>query len=183
MTKKAKLAGNGMNARKFDAYPDRVDIRDWPYQPNLEPLPDQLINCHRVPEILDQGNEGACTGFALAAAINYLLAARRINRRVSARMLYDMARRYDEWPGENYEGSSARGAMKGWVAHGVCSDKSWPKEKQGHKYLTWEISDEASRTPGGAYFRVMHRNVRDMHAALNEVGILYATLMVHDGWG
>jgi hypothetical protein len=28
----------------------------------------------------------------------------------------------------------------------------------------------------------MHRQVRDIHAALNEVGILYATLMVHGGW-
>lgn len=35
-------------------------------------------------------------------------------------MLYELARRYDEWPGEGYEGSSARGAMKGWVRHGVC---------------------------------------------------------------
>ena len=40
---------------------------------------------------------------------------------VSPRMLYEMARRYDEWPGEEYSGSSARGAMKGWHKHGVCS--------------------------------------------------------------
>ena len=44
---------------------------------------------------------------------------------VSPRMLYNMARRYDEWPGENYSGSSARGAMKGWHKHGVCSRKHW----------------------------------------------------------
>ena len=37
-------------------------------------------------------------------------------------------------------------------------------------------------SPGGAYYRVMHRQVRDMHAALYEAGILYVTLMVHDGW-
>lgn len=36
--------------------------------------------------------------------------------------------------------------------------------------------------PGGAYYRVNHRQVRDMHSALAEVGILYATLMVHQGW-
>lgn len=33
-----------------------------------------------------------------------------------------MARRYGEWPGENYEGSSARGAMKGWHQHGGFDD-------------------------------------------------------------
>ena len=28
-----------------------------------------------------------------------------------------------------------------------------------------------------------HRDIRDMHAALDEIGILYITLMVHEGWG
>ena len=112
--------------RKLDAVPDRIDVRDWFYQPALAPLPDQLINIDLVPEILDQGSEGACTGFALAAVINFQLAhrnlinARNRERAVSPRMLYEMARKYDEWPGEKYEGSSARGGMKGWVAHGVC---------------------------------------------------------------
>jgi hypothetical protein len=174
--------------RKFDAVPDRIDIRDWFYQPTLTPLPDQVVDCPLVPVILDQGTEGACTGFALAAVINYQLAQRKLlhalnsERIVSPRMIYEMARRYDEWPGENYEGSSARGAMKGWVAHGVASRASWSDRMHGPGHLTREIADEAQRVPGGAYYRVMHRNIRDMHAALAEVGILYATLMVHEGW-
>ncbi|MEW6684066.1 MAG: C1 family peptidase [Nitrospirota bacterium] len=168
--------------RLLDAFPDRVDVRDWFYQPRLIPLPDQLINCDLVPEILDQGAEGACTGYALAAVINFLLHQRKVVRRVSPRMLYELARRYDEWPGEQYEGSSARGTMKGWVRHGVCAERSWPKDRRGVHHFTPEIATEALATPGGAYYRVMHRQVRDMHAALNEVGILYATLMVHGGW-
>src|SRR5262245_40348702 len=178
---RAKPAAARMRTRrKLDAQPDRVDVRDWIYQPTLSPLPDRLMNCQHVPLILDQGTEGACTGFALAAVINYHLAARSLQRRVSAHMLYSMARRYDEWPGENYEGSSARGAMKGWVAHGVCANTSWAKHDSVP--LTEALGREAQLTPGGAYYRVLHRNIRDMHAALAEVGILYATLMVHAGW-
>ena len=86
--------------RTLDAFPDRIDLRDWPYQPTLSALPDTLVNCSKVPIILDQGNEGACTGFALSAVVNYLLAQRGIRRTVSPRMLYEMARCYDEWPGE-----------------------------------------------------------------------------------
>jgi hypothetical protein len=174
--------------RKLDAVPDRIDIRDWFYQPLLSPLPDQVVNIDLVPEILDQGREGACTGFALAAVINYHLAnrnlinARNRDRAVSPRMIYEMARRYDEWPGEGYEGSSARGAMKGWVAHGVCRRASWPDELHGPENFSYDLSDEAQHTPGGAYYRVIHTNIRDMHAALNETGILYATIMVHEGW-
>ena len=174
--------------RKLDAFPDKIDIRDWMYQPTLAPLPDRIVNTPLVPSILDQGNEGACTGFALAAVINFQLAARKLlrpnslARMVSPRMLYEMARRYDEWPGEKYEGSSARGAIKGWIAHGVATSTTWPDKLHGHGNLTDEIADEARRTPGGAYYRVMHRNVRDIHAAIAEAGIVYATLMVHEGW-
>jgi hypothetical protein len=172
----------GRAPRRLDALPDRVDIRDWAYRPGLTGLPDRLVNCDAVPAILDQGREGACTGFALAAAINFLLRARNVQRTVSPRMLYEMARRYDEWPGERYEGSTARGAMKGWVAHGVASRQSWPDRRAGLRHMTPEIAREARLTPGGAYYRVTHRSIRDMHAALAEAGILYVTLMVHDGW-
>src|SRR5690348_15969199 len=81
--------------------------------------------------------------------------------------------------------------MKGWVPHGVCVLEDWQKidikserlmdtlEKKGK---TVTISDLARAKPGGAFYRDNHRDVRDMHAALAGVGILYCTLMVHDGW-
>jgi len=178
------LSSAELMGKNLDAVPDRVDVRDFVYQPRLGALPDQLINCAAVPEILDQGREGACTGFALAAVINFLLRQRgRGDDRASPRMLYEMARRYDEWPGEEYVGSSARGAMKGWVRHGVCSRTSWRDDQQGLAVFTPEIGAEAMRIPGGAFYRVSHKDVRDMHGALAEVGIIYVTLMVHEGWG
>jgi len=172
--------------RKLDAFPDRIDLRDWPYQPTLAPLPDQIVNCARVPEVLDQGQEGACTGFALAAVVNFLLHSRGGNRSgdnlASPRMFYELARRYDEWPGEDYEGSSARGAMKAWSRHGVCTRASWTDDQHGPGHFSQQCIDEARLIPGGAYYRVDYRQVRDVHAAIHETGIVYATLMVHDGW-
>jgi hypothetical protein len=168
--------------RKLDAMPDRVDIRDWFYQPTLAALPNEVVSVDRVPRILDQGSEGACTGFALAAVINYHLASRKLDRSVSPRMLYEMARKYDEWPGEQYEGSSARGAMIGWVRHGVCLERTWPATLHGSGHFDWKKAREARLTPGGAFFRIMHRQVRDVHAALYELGALYMTIMVHRGW-
>ncbi|MES2881840.1 MAG: C1 family peptidase [Bacteroidota bacterium] len=195
----AKTTAEKLN-KTFDAAPDKVDIRDWFYHPTLKPLPHQLINCDEVPQILDQGKEGACTGFALAAVINFHLVknkcctAKGIKGKdgVSPKMLYDMARRYDEWPGQNYEGSSARGTMKGWSAHGVVRRWMWEDWQKDHveqtsgqvkkMQLDESRAKAALEVPVGAFYRVMHTEVRDMHAALNETGILYATLMVHDGW-
>ncbi|MEO6733510.1 MAG: C1 family peptidase [Ferruginibacter sp.] len=175
--------------KTLDAFPDKIDIRDWFYQPTLSPLPAQYINFDHIPLILDQGTEGACTGFALAAVINYhLIKNKRVIPRsidkecVSPRMLYEMARRYDEWPGEDYIGSSARGSVKGWTAHGVVKKWQWEDDMTGPTHLDEERAKAGMEIPAGAYYRVTHRNIRDMHSAINESGILFATLMVHEGW-
>jgi hypothetical protein len=64
--------------KRLDAFPDRIDLRDWFYQPALISLPDSLVNIPLIKPsmILDQGQEGACTGFALAAVVNCLRAVR-----------------------------------------------------------------------------------------------------------
>lgn len=98
-------------------------------------------------------------------------------------MLYEMAKRYDEWSGEDYDGSSARGAMKGWHKHGVCSEELWRYSVDCvDKHLTKERLGDAVRRPLGAYYRVNHKDLIAMHSALAEVGILYATATVHQGW-
>lgn len=174
--------------RTLDAIPDPPDFRDRMFVPTLVEVPIRVplttYRRARVP-ILNQGVEGACTGFALATVVHYLLHQRKVvpdRTRVSARMLYEMARRYDEWPGESYSGSSARGAMKGWHKHGVCAEKVWPYAPNEAGQLTDDRASDGLRRPLGAYFRVNHRDLVAMHSAIAEVGILYATGMVHDGW-
>ena len=175
----------------LDARPDTLDFRDRMFEPTLiEVQTERPLDDYRrmkVP-VLDQGTEGACTGFGLATVVHYLLRTRTVVRddqEVSPRMLYNMARRYDEWPGENYSGSSARGAMKGWHKHGICSRQHWvydrKLEKQNTKLYTGRFED-ALRRPLGAYFRVNHKDLVSVHAAISEVGILYATSQVHEGW-
>jgi len=173
----------------FDVRRDTIDFRDLLYTPTLVEVPSAIdpeqYRQKGVP-VLYQGNEGACTGFGLATVANYLLRTRRVvpdEIEVSPRMFYEMAKRYDEWPGEKYSGSSARGAMKGWHKHGVCSSKVWPYESSDKKgVLTHERADEARTRPLGAYFRVNHKDLVAMHSALAEVGILYASANVHKGW-
>src|SRR5262249_35925600 len=177
--------------RVLDARPDTLDFRDRMFEPTLIEVQTELsLDDYRsvgVP-ILDQGTEGACTGFGLATVVHYLLRTRDVvpdPDEVSPRMLYDMARRYDEWPGTNYSGSSARGAMKGWHKHGVCSRRHWIYDKQletQEKKLYAQRYEDALRRPLGAYLRVNHKDLVAMHSAMTEVGILYATAQVHEGW-
>jgi hypothetical protein len=176
-------------ARTFDAIPDTLDFRDRMFQPTLIEVPPRidldLYRKWRVP-ILDQGIEGACTGFGLATIANYLLLRRTVDPdpvQVSPRMFYEMAKRYDEWPGEDYSGSSARGAMKGWHKHGVCTEDLWKyNSSRPDRNLSDTRVRDAAHRPLGAYYRVNHKDLISMHTALAEVGILYATATVHEGW-
>jgi hypothetical protein len=171
----------------LNARPDTIDFRDCMYVPTLVNVPTvRSVDEYRRAEveIRNQGHEGACTGYALAAVADYLLHTRRPRResgKVSAHMLYAMARRYDEWPGEGYDGSSARGAMKGWFQHGVCSESLWPSAADTAASMQERSADAIGR-PLGAYYRVDHSDLVAMHAAISEVGVLYATAQVHEGW-
>lgn len=186
--------------RTFDVRPDRIDLRDRFYQPKLVSLPSRYPKQDQIEQflpnyancfVLDQGGEGACTGFGLAAVINYIL-WRNNNYQVqgldvvSPRMLYHMAQLYDEWEGEDYVGSSCRGAMKGWHRHGVCSEALWPYRNNNGQiaYVSpakgWE-KDAADRQLG-AYYRIDKHSISDLQYAIYEVGSVYCSADVHEGW-
>ena len=173
----------------YSARPDTFDFRDRIFRPSLVEVPTELaLDTYRkwkVP-ILDQGKTWACTGFALATVVHYLMRTRKVHPEqtlVSHAMLFEMARRYDDYPGEYYLGSSARGAMKGWHQHGVCREVLWKfRARHDDRRLTADRAKDASGRPLGAYLRVNHRDLVAMHCALAEVGILYAVTQVHTGW-
>jgi len=74
---------------------------------------------------LDQGSEGACTGFSMTQEA----AARPVQvqglSNVVAKEVYRRARELDEWPGEDYEGSSVLGAAKAGKERGWYGEYRW----------------------------------------------------------
>ncbi len=175
---------------KRNVAPDRIDLRDRPYLPTVAVIPGASLEPKTDIPVLYQGDTNACTGFSLASVIYHLQrTAKRSPAQcsVSPFMLYSMARRYDEFPGDPAAdtGSSLRGAMKGWHKHGACASKLWTSEKMPTGPVK-KIADDwwldAVLRPLGAYYRVDTRSITDMHVALNEVGILYASAVCHSGW-
>jgi hypothetical protein len=75
---------------------------------------------------LDQGREGACTGFGE----EHVMALTPYSKTTSdslAQQVYYEARRQDEWEGEDYEGSSVNGAMKASRLMARISAWKWAK--------------------------------------------------------
>ncbi len=180
----------------LDARPDRLDFRDLPYRPPARALPprypsddafaDHVRRYAAANLVRDQGEEGACTGFGLAAVVQYLFWARgqlSAGTLLSARMLYHLARFYDEWPGEKYDGSSCRGALKGWHKHGVCTETLWPYDPERFVPPSPGWDADAVTRPLGVYYRIDRRSVVDMQAAIAETGAIFCSADVHSGWG
>ena len=74
------------------------------------------------PIVLDQGSTPACTGFSVSQeAAAKPVVVKNITNAV-ALALYKRAQQLDEWPGENYDGSSVLGAIK------AGTEKKWYTE-------------------------------------------------------
>lgn len=176
-----------------NALPDPFDARDFEYRPRLQPLPaalDQRQGSQERYVLRQDGN--SCTGHALAAVINAVLARPESADgagaagfpHVSPYMLYRLARRYDEFEGDSDVGSSLRGEFKGWFNHGVLLEADWPELNQ---YPEPELSDgdvaaKARERPLGAFYRVNPYCLDDMQSAICELNAICVSAMVHEGW-
>lgn len=169
--------------------PDRPDFRDYIYQSGLAIVPPRHWP-GQIPagRIRDQGNSFACTGFALAAAIDLQLGHVRGDHKadaassaVSERMLYECARLNDEWVDGGRGGSSLRAAIKGFYQNGVCAQTDAPWVGSARWALTRKISLAARQVTLGAYFRLAPELLA-FQAALVEVGSVLVSAHIHRGW-
>ena len=78
-----------------------------------------------ITEILDQGDSAACTGFSRTYDLLSSPVRVRGLKGDFAYSLYNLARALDEWPGENYEGSSVLGAIKAAQQLGYVGEYRW----------------------------------------------------------
>ena len=93
----------------------------------------------------DQGQEGACVGFAASRTMSLLN-----RKRYAASWLYREAQKIDEWPGENYEGTSVRAAMDILRDHGHSRTRTYggqvyvdaPDPTEGIQHNRWATSVE-----------------------------------------
>ena len=174
-------------AWKLSARPDAIDFRDRLFMPAISMCPAPTLFPKIALPIKNQGDTNACTGFALSAVAEHALRAskRELEPLVSPYMLYSMARRYDEFPGSVAdEGSSLRGALKGWFKHGACALDLFPALEMppAADDIERDWWFDAVRRPLGAYYRITPSQITDMHAALNEAGILFVSCGCHAGW-
>lgn len=104
-------------------YPGPPDNRDHQLGAHIERLPAPLVKGSKVWAnrlVLDQGSEGACVGFSRVQSINSAPHTHHYDN-AFAFALYRLAQKLDEWPGEDYEGTSVRVGAKAAQRRGLIS--------------------------------------------------------------
>jgi hypothetical protein len=75
--------------------------------------------------LLDQGQTPQCVGYSTRGFLDGAPIMSKPNEGPSATTIYKMAQDNDEWPGNNYDGTSVRGAMKALQKAGQISSYVW----------------------------------------------------------
>jgi C1A family cysteine protease len=139
---------------------DKLDSRDYlmrAYLPVVK-ISKRIDWTQRMSPVRDQGEEGACVGFATAAGMKEYqeLLDYRKPIMLSPRFVYEEARKIDR--ALELEGATIRAAMKALKKIGVCQEKFWPyiagykgKAKQGANF-------DAKRFRVITYARILNLN-------------------------
>jgi len=93
--------------------------RDYPVRSLVGDAPTLSTKIWDCDVWLDQGTEGACVGFSWAHELAAEPSVVEVDE-TYARMIYREAQKVDEWPGEDYEGTSVLAGVKivksfGWI--------------------------------------------------------------------
>lgn len=121
-----RISNFGLGYRRYndpraEDYPVAAALRNLPVE---TPTPRKDRYWDRGP-ILDQGTEGACTGFSARAFLNALPVMTPPDSGPSAHEIYLEAQKMDEWEGENYSGSSVNAACKVLRSYGYINEYYW----------------------------------------------------------
>ncbi len=174
----------GHGSFEANVVPDVFDARDVDYRPRLQPLPNRL-ECRPADRFVLTQEGNSCTGHAVAAMANAVLAAQGDPTHASPYMAYALARRYDDYQGNADVGSSLRGALKGWYYHGLLPDSEWPSLEMSPEPDVdndIEVSALARQRPLGAFYRVNTSRLDDLQSAVNELTAIVVAASIHDGW-
>lgn len=147
-----------------------------------------------VPVRLDQGNVGACVGFSFAHELAARPAKMPWLKNVDGMKIYKEAQEHDQWPGNDYEGSSVLGGVKAVM-------KLYPKAYGSYKWA-FGLEDliltlgyygpvvlgtnwySGMFTPNSAGIIPVEGYVAGGHAYLaNRVHVRKELIGIHNSWG
>jgi C1A family cysteine protease len=118
-----------MTQHKYGYLPDQRDQRDHLYAApfaTLQALPSSVDLRSGCPPIRDQGMLGACTGFAISAAIEFDRRKQKLEAFATSPLFVYYNERMSEGTIDSDAGATIRDGIKAVNKLGVCKEQAWP---------------------------------------------------------
>lgn len=157
-----------------------IDSRDsgFPMRAAItEETPKFPYRYYRTGPILDQGNDPHCVGYSWRQWLTSELI--RTTTGPDGRTIYRRAQQIDEWPGENYDGTSVRAGVKMLQELGHIQEYRWASSVSD--IIDWILGDKGTIVLGTWWYSGM--NTPDSSGFIHPTGSVvggHAYLLV--GW-
>ena len=163
---------------------DPADPRDWVHgweegsKINKEDIPESFSRRKHCVPVKNQGRIGSCVGHSGRVVCGSANVFQK--EEPSPMWIYKTAKKFDPWPGEDYSGTSIRGAATGLIKKGCCYESFWPYKDDEKS----EPSDMAKAELDASYKKIQWYktvpcdDIKEIQAILMDRPMWYA-YMVH----
>ena len=169
LIKDNKFSDYKLNVSELDP-----DPRDWKHlKRKIQSEDVELKEFSRrkiSPRVKDQGRIGSCVGHSGRV----LLGSAKLfkSEEPSPMWIYQKGKKYDAWAGEDYSGTSIRGAAMATKTEGCCFESFWPY-----------IDDEKSKPKEGAELDASYKKIHSFYTIpTNETNEIKSMLLDRPLW-
>ena len=157
-----------------------ADPRDWVHDSGVgdQDIPDSFSRRRLCPPVKNQGSIGSCVGHSgrvVCGSANIFQ-----SEEPSPMWIYKTAKKFDPWPGEDYSGTSIRGAASGLIKKGCCFERFWPYKDTEDSEPKEGAELDASYKKTSSYKAVPCDNIKEIQTVLMDRPMWYAYVVHQD---
>ena len=154
------------------------DPKDWVSDIKVKDshLPKNFSRRDSTVPVKNQGNIGSCVGHSgrvICGDANIFQ-----KEEPSPMWIYKMGKKHDQWKGENYSGTSIRGAANSLIKEGCCFESFWPYEDNESSKPKEGAALDASYKKISSYKAIPCDNIDQIKTVLMDRPLWYG-YMVH----
>jgi len=138
-----------------------IDENDWELKQEMVASDDgvnavEFSRRDLTPRVKNQGRIGSCVGHS--GRVVYGDTLDFDGKEPSAMWIYKKGKIHDPFPGEDYSGTTIKGACRGLIKEGCCEEKFWPYVDSEDVQMLEGAAENAAQYKIDAYYTIPKQN-------------------------